>query len=71
MKTLKFKTNVNCNNCIAKITPYMDGNLEIKAWKVDTDNPEKILTVEGEEITTESVIETLSKAGYTAEEIQE
>ena len=71
MKTLKFKTNVNCNNCIAKITPYMDENLEIKTWKVETDNPEKILTVEGEEITTENVIETLSKAGYTAEEIQE
>jgi copper chaperone len=69
MDTLKFKTNVKCNNCIAKITPFLDENDKITDWKVDLDDSERILTVTGEGITNELVKETLLKAGYKAEEI--
>jgi copper chaperone len=69
MDTLKFKTNVKCNNCIAKIKPYLDESDKIKEWNVDLDDSERILTVTGEGITNELVKETLLKAGYKAEEI--
>ncbi len=69
METLKFKTNVKCNNCVAKITPYLDESDNIREWKVDLDSSERILTVTGEGLTKEHVIETLLKAGYKAEEL--
>jgi copper chaperone len=67
MNELKFKTNVNCGHCIAKITPFMDGEKAVSEWSVDTDNPDKIMTVKGENVTGKVIIETLGKAGYTAE----
>ena len=69
METLKFKTNVKCNNCVAKISPYLDESDKITEWNVDIENPDRILTVTGNDITNEYVKETLLKAGYKAEEL--
>lgn len=68
MSTLKFKTNIKCNNCVAKVSHYLDENVNIKEWNVDLENPDRILTVTGEDISTELVKETVLKAGYKAEE---
>ena len=46
MKTLKFKTNVNCGGCIAKVTPHLNKLKGIDKWSVDTTTPMKVLTVE-------------------------
>lgn len=69
MEKLVFKTTVNCGSCVAKITPAMNELDEVESWKVDTENPDKILTVEGEELTPELIIDTLEKVGYKAESI--
>lgn len=69
MKELKFKTNVNCNHCISKITPLMNDEMKITEWVVDTANPDKVLVVKGEYITEQLIIDTLAKAGYVAEAI--
>ncbi len=68
MKTLKFKTNINCSGCVANVTPYLNGSEKIEKWDVDTNNPEKILTVEGKEIKKEEIINLVQKAGYKIEE---
>ena len=64
---LKFKTNINCGGCINTVTPLLNNIPRIKNWNVDTTNPAKILTVDGEDVTEETVINTLQKAGYKAE----
>ncbi|PWS28486.1 hypothetical protein DHW03_01100 [Pedobacter yonginense] len=70
METLKFKTNIKCGGCIAAVTPHLNNLLAIEKWEVDTQNPDKILTVEGKQgIDTYQVIDTLEKAGYKAEKI--
>lgn len=69
MKTLKFKTNINCGGCIAKVTPSLNQVKGIKKWEVDTANPQKILTVETEELTEADIIKTLMEVGYNAERI--
>ncbi len=66
MNTIKFKTNINCGSCIKTVTPFLNKIFEIESWEVDTDNPDKILTVKGD-ITSEEVIEVLKEAGYKAE----
>ncbi len=69
MKTLKFKTNINCGGCISKVTPFLDKQEGINSWEVDTNNPDKILTVESNAATGEDVKMTLQKIGFKAEKI--
>lgn len=71
MNTYQFKTNINCGGCIANVTPYLDANNQIKSWKVDTANPNKILTIETEELTAEMIKEIVKNAGYKAESINQ
>lgn len=66
MTTLKFKTNINCGGCIAKVTPFMNANKDIvRRWQVDTTSPDRILSVETEGNAGE-VIEIVEKAGFQA-----
>ncbi len=67
MHTFKFKTNINCGNCIRSVTPFLNELDEVESWRVDTDNPEKILSVEMDEENPSLVQKALSDAGFTAE----
>ena len=70
METLKFKTNIKCDGCIATVTPHLNSIPEIDKWRVDIANPEKILTIEPKgELDEQEVVDTLEKAGYKAEKI--
>lgn len=70
MKTIKFKTNIKCGGCTATVTPHLDALNSVDSWNVDTNVPEKVLTVSGDERTlTEDVISALEKAGFKAEQI--
>lgn len=68
---MKFKTNINCAACVAKVTPVLNENEQVESWNVDTENPEKILTVQGAEIDEEDLIHSLKKIGYKAEKVEE
>lgn len=69
MKTLKFKTNINCGGCVKAVTPFLNGEKEIAHWEVDTADPDKILTVSTSTLSAEDVEQVVKKAGYTAEEV--
>jgi copper chaperone CopZ len=67
METSKFKTNIKCMGCVAKVTPHLDEAVGAGNWKVDIEDPAKILSVDGEE---EKVKEALKKAGFVGERVQ-
>ena len=69
METLKFKTNINCGGCIAKVTPLLNDTIGENNWQVDTQNPNKVLTVSGTEVNKDEVIKAVVKAGFKAEEV--
>jgi len=69
MTTLKFKTNINCGGCIKSVTPNLDNVVGHANWKVDTDNPDKILTIETEQVSSEKIIQAVQKAGFKIEEV--
>lgn len=69
MKTLKFKTNINCSGCIASVTPHLNAAQGITHWQVDTNNPEKILTVETETLDSEQIKTVVEKAGFKAQAV--
>ena len=60
----KFKTNINCGNCVSKVSPFLNQVEEIENWKVDTSTPEKILTVEGEDLSIDKIKEVVESAGF-------
>lgn len=66
MNTLKFKTSINCGSCVAKVTPILNENEQIVNWAVDTENTDKILTVEGSDIDEADLIKSLQKIGFSA-----
>lgn len=68
MKTLKFKTNINCGGCVKAVTPALDADKRIRSWKVDTNDPDRILTVEGD-IDAAEVAAKISSVGFKAEKI--
>jgi len=65
MGTLRFKTSLKCGGCIRAITPGLESLNFIEKWSVDLDNPDKVLEVEASEDISESVIESVKKAGYS------
>lgn len=69
MNTLKFKTTINCSACVAKVTPVLDAQENIQHWDVDTTNPDKILTVNSDDLDETDLVKSLQKIGFKAEKI--
>ena len=70
MDTLEFKTNINCGNCVRAVTGFINDVKGIDSWQVDTDNPDKILSVKGENLEIEAIVEAVEDAGYDIELIK-
>lgn len=68
METIKFKTNIKCSGCIAKVTPHLNETVGEGNWEVDLNNPAKVLTI-ADETDAAKVKEAVEKAGYKAEQI--
>ncbi|GAA4381140.1 heavy-metal-associated domain-containing protein [Hymenobacter koreensis] len=68
MKTLQFKTNINCGNCLRAVTPTLNDEKAIENWQVDTTTPDKILTVSGD-VTADQVVALVEEAGFEAQPI--
>ncbi len=68
METLKFKTNINCGGCIAKVTPALNETAGEGNWQVNTNIPEKILTV-NTEAPADLIIEKVGAAGFKIAEL--
>jgi copper chaperone CopZ len=66
-ETFVFKTNINCDGCVAKITPILDTTDGIEKWIVDTTNKDKILSVTANEISKSEIMDTVQKAGFKIE----
>lgn len=69
MNTFQFKTNINCGNCVSKVSVKLDELEGVHSWKVDTDNPAKILTVETSSLPIESIIEAVKGTGFEIERL--
>lgn len=69
MKTLKFKTNINCAGCLNTVTPHLNAIVGITSWNVDIQNADKVLTVETNELTSDIITGVIAKAGFNSAEI--
>lgn len=59
---------MNCGKCVTGVTPFLNRVSGIN-WKVDTADPNHILTVETDSATEEDIIKAVKKAGYEIEKV--
>ncbi|MBL0910913.1 MAG: cation transporter [Bacteroidia bacterium] len=64
---LQFKTNINCEGCIARVTPALDAAAGAGNWSVDTAARDKVLTVQGSDAA--GITEAVRSAGFRIEKI--
>ena len=69
MITLKFKTNINCANCLKSVGPFLNEISGI-SWSVDTTVSDKILKVEGENPDKNKIILAVEDAGFDIEALK-
>ena len=70
MKILTFTSNIACNGCLSKVKPFLDELEGVVKWEVDIENPQKILTVQSNELSADQIQEAVIKAGYQLEDQQ-
>ena len=70
MKILTFTSNIACNACLSKVKPFLDELEGVIKWEVDIENPQKILTVQSNELSADQIQEAVIKAGYQLEDLQ-
>jgi copper chaperone len=61
---LKFKTNINCQNCVRAVSGFLNEDKSILQWEVDTATADKILSVKGEQLNAGHIIELVEEAGF-------
>lgn len=64
MKTLTFKTNIQCGNCLSKVTPKLNEQSGIESWSVDLQDQDRTLTVETENLEPDDIKKAVLKAGF-------
>lgn len=69
METLTFKTSINCSGCVARVTPALESLKGIARWEVDTNNPDKILSVQTDELTEDQIVQKVQESGFKIERI--
>ena len=67
MNKLIFRTNAKCAGCTAKIDIELGKSFPQANWSFDLSSPERTLTVTGQDISAERIIEAVASAGYRAE----
>lgn len=70
MKILKFKTNIDKEDGVKAVAPYLDKEASISRWNIDTAHSENILSVSGEELEPHTVRIQVEKAGFKVEAVR-
>jgi copper chaperone len=66
MKKLSFTTNIQCGNCLSKVSPKLNEQADIHRWSVNLQDPNRTLTVETETLDAEDIRKAVLKAGFIA-----
>ncbi|MDY3559164.1 copper chaperone [Gemmata sp. JC673] len=64
MLVQRYRTDLHCGACVAKVRPLLDAAPDVRKWDADTSGPQTVLTVEGDGITAERLGALLRPAGY-------
>jgi len=69
MPEARFKTTIQCNGCLSKVTPKLNEILEEQSWSVDLESDDRILTVNDDNVTVDAVVSAVKSVGFEIEEL--
>lgn len=70
MEIIKFKTDIENDEALSRVAPYLDKEESISRWKLDTGNTEKILSISGTDLDPQRIENVVKQAGFKAEIIR-
>lgn len=68
-RLLILKTNISSSDDINVVASLLDGHANVGRWNVDMQDVDHVLRIEIIGITCDEIIQTLTLAGYTCEEL--
>ena len=69
MSEAKFKTTIQCNGCLSKVTPKLNEILKEQSWSVDLESVDRILTVNDDNVSLDAVVSAVKSVGFEIEEL--
>jgi len=69
MSEARFKTTIQCNSCLSKVTPKLNEFLEEQSWSVDLESDDRILTVNNDNVSVDAVVSAVKSVGFQIEEL--
>ena len=69
MSEVRFKTTIQCNGCLSKVTPKLNEILEEQSWSVDLESDDRILTVNDDNVSVDEVVSAVKSVGFEIEEL--
>ena len=69
MSEARFKTTIQCNSCLSKVTPKLNEFLEEQSWSVDLESDDRILTVNNDNVSVDAVVSAVKSVGFEIEEL--
>jgi len=69
MSEARFKTTIQCNGCLSKVTPKLNEFLEEQSWSVDLESDDRILTVNDDNISVDVVVSAVKSVGFEIKEL--
>lgn len=69
MSEVRFKTTIQCNSCLSKVTPKLNEFLEEQSWSVDLESDDRILTVNNDNVSVDAVVSAVKSVGFEIEEL--
>ena len=69
MSEAKFKTTIQCNGCLSKVTPKLNEILKEQSWSVDLESDDRILTVNDDNVSVDEVVSAVKSVGFEIEEL--
>ena len=69
MSEARFKTTIQCNGCLSKVTPKLNEILEEQSWSVDLESDDRILTVNDDNVSVDAVVSAVKSVGFQIEEL--
>lgn len=70
-ETVKFKTSIECNNCVNKVMTNLPQEKGIKDVKCDLATKEVTVTYQKDKNNPEEIKKAIEKLGYTAKQVAE
>lgn len=66
MEATILKTDLHCTTCVDKIEPLLKEDGSIHNYKFELEHPDKLVTIEGNNLNIETIISKFKKEGYSA-----